>query len=51
MELYKTCLFLNNQYNDFNIEFKVIYDCIVTFYAHFNLNYHTFILKQLIMQL
>ena len=35
-----------NQYNDCNVGFKVFYDCIVMFYAHFNLHYHTFIFKK-----
>ena len=38
--------FIINQYNDRNIRCQVFYDCIVIFYVHLNLDYHTFIFKK-----
>ena len=36
-------ILVNNQYNECNTGFMVFYDCIVTLYFHFNLDYHSFI--------
>ena len=36
-----------NQYNDCHMGFKVLYDGIVTRYVNLNLDYHTFMLKEI----